>query len=309
MRIARRRATSERALGAKGGQPGQRARSESVDRPGDCGQTPARPSHHAAFALLADGARQPVPEQHDHELRTSSGGTRPNASRPSETAARVSRPRSASQANDRVNAPHTGWKRSATPGSRTTRTETNTTRLARPAHGSKSEIRPPNARTELMHPTGRLRTPRRRGQARSKRAARGALKTLTCRYGAATRGRRPRRATERPPSASASASVTSSSRTPFLASRKVIRIVAPLPSGISDPLMSDTRTVFFATAPPSVARLRTCARSSSGWRSLRRPAVRSCASTISYWVTATAAREIDRIRVGRRPLSSTHRAG
>ena len=59
-------------------------------------------------------------------------------------------------------------------------------------------------------------------------------------------GRRPRRATDRPPIRSASWSVTSSSRTPLRASRKVIRTVAPFPSAISSPDMSDTRTVFFA---------------------------------------------------------------
>lgn len=63
----------------------------------------------------------------------------------------------------------------------------------------------------------------------------------------ATWGLRPRRATGRPPSVSASASVTSSSRTPLLASANVIRIVAPLPSGISSPDMSLTRITLLAT--------------------------------------------------------------
>ena len=60
-------------------------------------------------------------------------------------------------------------------------------------------------------------------------------------------GRRPRRATWRPPICSASASVTSSSRTPLRASWNVIRTVAPFPSAISAPEMSDTSTVLRAT--------------------------------------------------------------
>ena len=63
-------------------------------------------------------------------------------------------------------------------------------------------------------------------------------------------GLRPLRATWRPPSFSASASVTSSSRAPLRASANVMRTVAPFPSGISSPLMSDIRTVFLAMLPP-----------------------------------------------------------
>jgi hypothetical protein len=63
-------------------------------------------------------------------------------------------------------------------------------------------------------------------------------------------GLRPRRATTRPPSFSASASVTSSSREPRRASANVIRTVAPRPSGISCPDISDTRIVLRATAIP-----------------------------------------------------------
>jgi hypothetical protein len=61
-------------------------------------------------------------------------------------------------------------------------------------------------------------------------------------------GLRPRLATTRPPIFSASASVTSSSREPRRASANVTRTVAPLPSGISSPDMSETRIVFLAKA-------------------------------------------------------------
>lgn len=70
---------------------------------------------------------------------------------------------------------------------------------------------------------------------------RGLVLTQPCAFGL-----RPRRATGRPPRPSASASVKSSSRTPFRASANVMRTVAPLPSGISAPDMSETRIVFRA---------------------------------------------------------------
>src|SRR4051794_1285432 len=75
-----------------------------------------------------------------------------------------------------------------------------------------------------------------------------AVKRFRQRYvEALARGRLPRRATARPPRASASASVRSSSRTPFRASAKVILTTAPLPSPISWPDLSLTLMVFFAT--------------------------------------------------------------
>ena len=77
-----------------------------------------------------------------------------------------------------------------------------------------------------------------------------ALSQLVRRYCVADFGRRPRRATWRPPIFSASASVTSSSRTPLRASWNVMRIVAPLPSAISAPEISDTSTVLRATGIP-----------------------------------------------------------
>ena len=83
---------------------------------------------------------------------------------------------------------------------------------------------------------------------KAQRAGNGGGTVPPAGYALADFGRRPRRATWRPPSFSASASVTSSSRTPLRASWKVMRIVAPLPSGISEPDMSETRTVLRATA-------------------------------------------------------------
>ena len=80
----------------------------------------------------------------------------------------------------------------------------------------------------------------------------GGLASLVLLGYAAAFGLLPLRATCRPPRFSASASVTSSSLAPLRASANVMRTVAPFPSGISAPLMSDTRTVFLATLPPLV---------------------------------------------------------
>jgi hypothetical protein len=73
----------------------------------------------------------------------------------------------------------------------------------------------------------------------------GCQSSIEGRY-ATVLGLRPRRATVRPPNLSASASVTSSSRAPRRASANVIRTVAPRPSGISSPEISETRIVLRA---------------------------------------------------------------